>query len=81
INEPDLKIARVSASSVEGDMAVLNFHYLVGKDGTVTHFTEEHRLAMFTEDEYKTAFREAGLDVVYDPIGVNNRGLYIGMKA
>lgn len=81
INEPELKIARVSASSVEGDMAVLNFHYLVAKDGTVTYFTEEHRLAMFTEEEYKTAFREAGLDVVYDPQGVNNRGLYIGTKA
>ncbi len=81
INEPELKIARVSASAVEGNMAVLNFHYLVGKDGAVTHFSEEHRLAMFTEEEYKTAFREAGLDVTYDPIGVNNRGLYIGTKA
>jgi len=81
VNQPDLKIVRMSASSVEGDMAVLNFQYLVGKDGAVTHFSEEHRLAMFTEEEYKTAFREAGLDVTYDPIGVNNRGLYIGTKA
>jgi len=80
VNEPDLKISRMNVTAIEGNVAVLSFHYLVGKDGAITHFTEQHRLAMFTDEEYLVAFREAGLDVIHDPQGVNGRGLFIGTK-
>jgi hypothetical protein len=81
VNQSELKITRMNVTRIEGAIATLNFHYLVGKDGAITYFTEQHRLAMFTDAEYQHAFRAAGLQVIHDPQGVNGRGLYIGIKA
>ncbi len=80
VDEPELKVARVNISSVEGRLAVLNFHYLVGRVEGVDHFTERHELGLFTEEEYRQAFRGAGLDTAYDPHGLIGRGMYIGVK-
>jgi SAM-dependent methyltransferase len=81
VDEPDIKIARISDSALEGRTSVLNFHHLVGTatDG-VTYFEEEHRLTLFTHEECMEAFHRAGMDVDYDPDGLMGRGLYIAMK-
>ncbi|MDE3076898.1 MAG: class I SAM-dependent methyltransferase [Chloroflexota bacterium] len=75
---PDLKVARMNTSRSEGRLAVLDFHFLVGTPDGVEHFTEVHRLALFTRDEFEHAFRAAGLHVTFDPEGLMGRGLYIG---
>ena len=80
VDEPELKVARINVSSVEGRLAVLNSHYLVGTPEGVEHFTERHELGLFTEEEYMQAFRGAGLDTAYDPHGLIGRGMYIGVK-
>lgn len=78
IDQPDLKIARMNISEREGDVGVLVFHYLVGVPGGIDYFTERHELGLFTQGQYLDAFRAAGLDVVFDPVGLMGRGLYIG---
>jgi len=61
VNLPDLKVARMNVSSREGNIAVLDFHFMVATPSGIEHFNERHDLALFTHDEYLTAFRRAGL--------------------
>lgn len=81
VDEPDLKIARVTHSTREGNLSVMEFQYLVGTPEGITHYTEEHRVALFTQAEYEAAFTAAELTVEYDPVGLMGRGLYIGMSS
>ena len=77
-DEPDLKVARMSVSRRDGNVAVLNFHYMVASSDGIKTFTEAHRLTLFTHDEHMAAFRKAGFGVEYDPAGPMGRGLYVG---
>jgi SAM-dependent methyltransferase len=80
VDQPELKVARMVASRRDGQIAILDFHFLVATPEGVRHFTERHDLAMFTHEEYLDAFRGAGLETVHDPDGLMGRGLYIGVK-
>jgi SAM-dependent methyltransferase len=79
-DEPDRKIARIALTRREGDLALIEFNYLVGTPQGVHHFTELHMLGLFTRDQMSAAFEEAGLDVVYEKPDVFRRGLHIGVK-
>ncbi len=78
VDESDLKIARITTTSREGTLSIIDFHYLVGTSDGVAHFTERHEVGLFTHDEYLDAFRAAGLTVDFDPDGFMGRGLYLG---
>jgi SAM-dependent methyltransferase len=80
VDKPDLKIARINISEREGDVSVINFHFLVATEGKIEYFTELHELGLFDDEEYIRAFKEAGLDTSYDQQGITGRGLYIGLK-
>ena len=77
VDEPDLKIARMNTSVVEGRLTIIEFHYLVGTPDGFSYFTERHETGLFTHDEYLDAFRAAGLAVDFDPDGLMGRGLYL----
>jgi SAM-dependent methyltransferase len=81
VDQPDLKIARMNVSSAEGEVAILDFHYLVATTEGVEHFTEHHELGLFTDDEYRGALAQAGMDVRIDATWLMGRGLYIGTHA
>ncbi len=75
----DLKICRMTYTTTEGNISVLDFQYLIAeKDMGIRHATEIHRLAMFEEHEFRSAFEAAKLEVLFDPKGLTNRGLYLG---
>lgn len=80
VDEPDLKIARMNVSKVEGTVFILEFHYLIATPDGIENFVEVDELGLFTPEEYMQAFRKAGLEVILDPEGIYNRGLYIGVK-
>jgi ubiquinone/menaquinone biosynthesis C-methylase UbiE len=80
VEEPSLKIARMSFSEVDGTLSFFDFHYMVGTSEGINYFTERHELGLFTNDEYLEAFRLAGLEALHDPEGIYGRGLYIGIK-
>ncbi len=77
VNEPDLKISRISHSVTEGDVSVLHFHYLVGTASGVDYLQETHRLALYTVADMQHFFAAAGLLVDHDRNGLNDRGLYL----
>jgi len=81
VDQPDLKIARMDVSKIEGRLSILDFHYLVIAEGEVQYFQERLELGLFTHDEYLSALGAGGLKVDFDPDGVDGRGLYIGSKA
>lgn len=80
IDEPELKLARVNNSSVEGSISILDMHYLIGTPGSIDHYVEKHELGLFTVDEMKKAFELADLDITFDEDGLMGRGLYIGKR-
>jgi SAM-dependent methyltransferase len=85
IDQPSLKVARINSSKVVGKSSMIHHQYLVGCDGRVEHFTEEHELGLFTNEEYLEAFQSAGLEARFqatNPKGrtLYNRGLYIATK-
>jgi SAM-dependent methyltransferase len=80
VDEPDLKIARLNVTEIEGTLSILGFHYLVATPAGVEHFAERHEIGLFTHEEYVEAFRLTGLDTIHDPAGLMGRGLYIGLR-
>jgi len=81
VDQPDLKISRMNISEVEGNLSFFVFHYTVGTPHGVEYFTERHELGLFTHEEYLEAFRNANIEVIHDPEGLDGRGLYIGLKS
>lgn len=80
VDQPGLKIARMSISEREDRLSRNEFHYLVATVDGVRHFTERHELGLFTQEEYTQAFSASGLDVMFDFDGLTGRGLYIGTR-
>jgi len=80
IDEPDLKIARVNTSFVDGRLSYFDLHYLVGTPEGTEHFVERHELGLFEIDEMRAALADAGLQVDYDAQGLMGRGLFVGKK-
>lgn len=80
VNKPEIKIARMNLSEQRDNLSVFDMHHLVADANGVQHFVEHLELAMFTRDEYTKAFEDAGLDVMFDEVGLIGRGLYIGVK-
>lgn len=77
----NLKICRMNKSDTEGNLSIINFHYLIGSiEKGIEQFEEKHELALFTKDEMKKAFYGANLDVTFDEQGITGRGLYYGTK-
>jgi len=76
----DLKVCRIFEGGKRGKTSTNRLHYLAANGAKVEHFTERHNLGLFTQDEMRYAFENAGLTVEFDPVGLENRGLYIGAK-
>jgi SAM-dependent methyltransferase len=80
VDQPALKIAQMSISERYGATGVIRFTYLVGEPGGVTSFGETHRLQLFTDAEYRSAFAHARLETTHERSDIFSRGLYIGVK-
>lgn len=80
VDEPRLKVARLTASKSVAGESVLEMHYLMATGEGVKHLREVHRLGLFTSAQMRGAFRAAGLQVSYDRRGLTGRGLYIGWR-
>jgi ubiquinone/menaquinone biosynthesis C-methylase UbiE len=82
VDEPELKIARISRSEQQGTTSIMEMHHLVVTPDGAESFVERHEMGLFTVEEYRAAFEAAGLAVTYDPAGgYDGRGLYLGVKS
>lgn len=75
------KVIRMMNGQLDGDVSTLWAHYLVETDnGSIEHLVEEHRLGLYTAEQYLTAFEEASLAAQVDDEALMGRGVYIGVK-
>jgi SAM-dependent methyltransferase len=80
VDEPELKIARVSTSLTEGGLSRFDLHHLIGTPEGTVHLIERHELGLFETGEMRDAFAQAGLEVTYDADGLTGRGLFLGKR-
>ncbi len=80
LSEKHLKVTRTAHNSIEGNISVLNMHHVVESPAGTREFTEEHKLALYTPEQFQQAFAETGLELHQDEQGLSRRGLYIGVK-
>ncbi len=71
---------RTNATRIVGRRTVMDFHYLITRPDRVEHRRETHDMGLFTLDEYRTAFQDAGLVADHDPEGLMGRGLWIAQR-
>lgn len=72
------RVVRVTHSGIEGNVAVMDMHYVIGDADGVEHRREVHRMTLFTDEEYEAAFLRAGLDLERNAQGPFGRGALIG---
>ena len=80
VDEPTYKVARMNTTRREGDLAVMDFHYMVGTSNGIETWSDRSELGLFTQAEYEVAFEEAGLEIEFDQQGLIGRGLFVGVK-
>ena len=78
----EVKIARLNVSEVEGDVSIMDMHYLVAEAGRgVAHFVDRHELGLFATERSLAIMREAGLEAEYLEEGLMvGRGVYVATK-
>jgi SAM-dependent methyltransferase len=75
-----IAVARAGRSWRDHEHTYLELHHLVATPDGIEHVVDEHRLTLFTEAEYETAFRDAGLAVERIDSPMPGRDRYIGVK-
>ncbi|MEY2448926.1 MAG: hypothetical protein QOH79_2402 [Acidimicrobiaceae bacterium] len=74
-----VRLIRMSHSGIDGNIATMEMHHLVGTASGVEHLVDTHRMTLFTLDEYEAGFRSAGLSCELDHPGPFGRGALIGL--
>lgn len=80
VDEPELKIARVNTSFVDGRLSYFDLHYLIGTPDGTEHMVEHHELGLFETEEMLAAMTGLGLSVTYDKEGLSGRGLFVALR-
>jgi ubiquinone/menaquinone biosynthesis C-methylase UbiE len=81
LDNPDIKIARVNASRMEGNILYLNFHFLIATEESVEHFIDPSPMGIFPKSLFRNAMEDNGLKVDYVEPGLMKRtGLFVGVK-
>ena len=73
-----MRVVRMGHSEIDGNVAMMNMHHLVGTAAGIEHVVETHRMTLFTANEYEAAFRAAALSYEVDRPGPSGRGALIG---
>lgn len=80
VDTPDLKLTRMNRSKRKGNVAIYDFHYLVGERGRIKYFAEVMKLGMFESSRVLKMMINAGLRAKFFKKRKEYRGRYIGVK-
>ena len=78
--DAEIAIARASVSTVSRRQVRLEIQYLVARGGRIRHFSELHRLGLFSRSEHLDAFRAAGLETRWSRESPCGRGALVAVK-
>lgn len=76
----ELTIVRMGYTQIKDRISIIHFEYLIGSHGQIEHEVEQHELGLFTVEEMKGCFQDAGLEPSYEEEGFSVRGLYVARK-
>jgi len=78
----DIKIARLNISKIEGNLSVLDMHYLIAeRNKEIKYYKDRHELGLFEIEKTLEFMKEAGFKPEFLKKGLmKDRGLYIGVK-
>ncbi|MBS2035939.1 class I SAM-dependent methyltransferase [bacterium] len=74
------QVVRMSRLQLEGRLSICQFQYLIGTSQGIRHEAEDHRLTLFSLDEYRAGIEQAGLRFQWDEPRLTGRGLLVGVK-
>lgn len=77
LEHPPTSILRTRYGESDGDVSVLRIDYEVERQEMTTHFSEVHRLGLFTRSDYEAAFRDANFQVRWLPQGLQNQSMIV----
>jgi SAM-dependent methyltransferase len=77
VDRPDVKVCRINTCKREGDISVMEFHYLVATNDGVRRAKEVHRMALTSPEQMESYFQAAGLGCSFDAEGLSGRGLFV----
>jgi ubiquinone/menaquinone biosynthesis C-methylase UbiE len=80
VNLPDLKITRMNTSVRKGNIAVYDFHFLVGEKGRIKYFFRRMRLGMFESRKVLKLMKKSELKAFFLKKRNEYRGVYVGIK-
>jgi SAM-dependent methyltransferase len=78
--QPGVKVAVMETSTLEGRLWIEDAHYLVWTSEGIEHLQEREATGAFRHEHHLAAFRDAGLAVDHDPVGLTGRGLYLSVR-
>ena len=78
----DVKIARLNTTKVEGDLSIMEMHYLIAeKNKDIKHVVDIHELGLFEHDKTFEIMKKANFESEFLKDGLmKDRGLIIGVK-
>jgi SAM-dependent methyltransferase len=73
----NMKVAWMYTTKREGDIGVLDIHYLVGTPERVEYGCERLEQGLFPDELYVRTFAQLGLEGEFEEEGLRRRGLYL----
>jgi len=81
VNEPDVKICRMNVSQKRGNIAILDFHFLIATKKGIGYLRDKHELGLFDIDKFLKILKDNGFQAKYLKNGLmKDRGLYVAVK-
>ncbi len=80
INTAQCSVSRTMIVTVDDQTSVLDMHVSVADRHGLRSFDEQHRLRLFSVQDYRQACEATGLVVQHDQAGLSGRGLFVGVN-
>jgi SAM-dependent methyltransferase len=80
VDDRELKVARMYITKRRGTLSVFDSRYIVATNAGIVHFTERQELGLFTDEQCRKAFQDAGLEVVATGPDLFGYGLYVCIR-
>jgi ubiquinone/menaquinone biosynthesis C-methylase UbiE len=81
VDEPDIKICRMSVTKRRGNTAILDFHFFIATPKGIERFRDKHELGLFDNDKILNILRSHGFSAKYLRRGLmEDRGLFVAVK-
>ncbi|MFD5424730.1 class I SAM-dependent methyltransferase [Streptomyces sp. NPDC127084] len=79
VEHEGVTISRMGRWRTEGARSQVDMHYLVSEPDGVRHFVDHQDLALYSLEEYQTAFTLAGFEASLLPAGRADRGVFVAV--